>query len=379
MSLLGDVLKIPVATAVGGAVGSITKNLFGNGTQQQTNFAAANGATKQGETLLRLQDSGTATKFTGISKDVNIKTLNNSVIAQDAESGENLGEIQRGDEEGISANMMGGDNTTSTNLLKVRLSASPSIIDGDSITLMVMPTISESRTANYDSFTPTHHPGDIYKYKGTGSRSWSIETQLISRNSDEASDNLRKINIIRSWVMPFYGTGTGENPETAEYLGAPPPILTLSAYGQGMIGAISCVLETYNWTWPNDVDYITTNTGQPFPVIMSISLTLKEALSPAQYSGFDLLSYKLGNMGTAFMAVTADRKPAQPSSTPTAPQTPDAASIPDGGESVDLSTAFSSPQTPVSDMTDEMQSVFAGGTSITGASSTSSEVDTAEL
>lgn len=185
-----------------------------------------------------------------------------------------------------------------TEKFKVKLSARPKVGSLNQITFKVMPVISESQSAEYDSFSPLHHPGEIQKYKTTKSRNWSLEAKLISRTTEEATENLKYINLLRSWTMPFYGNGTQK--AFPKLLGAPPPILTLSGYGDSMIGPISCVLERYDWRWPNDIDYIPTNNGEPFPVIVDISLTLRESWSPNEFSNFDLLHYKNGNMGKAF-------------------------------------------------------------------------------
>jgi hypothetical protein len=189
------------------------------------------------------------------------------------------------------------------------------------VVFTVMPTIDESHTAQYDSFSPLHHPGQILKYRSTDSRTWSISAKLISRTPEEASENLDAINLIRSWVMPYYGIGTeSTNPDL---LGAPPPILTLSAYGDQMIGPVKCVLKSYSLGFPNDVDYIQTLStpdipAVPFPVIQSVSIQLEESWSPAEYSGFSITAYRSGDMQNAFMAVQAQ----QP-----ATQTPDAVGV----------------------------------------------------
>lgn len=211
---------------------------------------------------------------------------------------------------------------------KVKLVAEPGV--GGAVTFEAMPTISEGRSASYDPVSVLHHPGDILKYKSSSSRSWTISAKLISRTPQEAEENLSSINKIRAWVMPFYGMGTGSNGATARYLGAPPPILTLTAYGNTMIGPVKCVLESYSWDWPNDVDYIPAGTGSapvPFPAIVSISLTLKESFSPAEYSGFDILSYRAGDMQAAFQAVKADKQQEQ-NQTPQVVQAPPTPSEP---------------------------------------------------
>jgi hypothetical protein len=91
-------------------------------------------------------------------------------------------------------------------------------------------------------------------------------------------------------------------------LGAPPPVLKLSGYGAKNISPIPVVLESYSTSWPNDIDYLPTNTGDPFPVIMEIELTLKESYSPAEYSKFNLFAYKTGDLSEAFSGAKFEAK-----------------------------------------------------------------------
>ena len=109
--------------------------------------------------------------------------------------------------------------------------------------------------------------------------------------------------------MPYYGAGT--EALAPEKLGAPPPVLKFSGYGARNISPIPVVLESYDTSWPNDVDYIPTHDGTPFPVIMEINLNLKEAYSPGEYSKFDLYAYKTGDLTTAYGGTAAKtEKPA---------------------------------------------------------------------
>ena len=187
----------------------------------------------------------------------------------------------------------------STNALKVIISQTPAIAGQlNTVTFSVMPRISESGGAEYDTVQPTHHPGGIQKYRTSSPREWGITAKLIARNVAEATQMLNIMNMIRSWRMPFYGNGTANNFKTSKYLGAPPPILTLTAYGSGAIGPIKCVMTHYNWDWPDDIDYIHTENGNPMPVMMDVSLSLTETWSPAEFSGFDLVKYRAGNLGS---------------------------------------------------------------------------------
>lgn len=180
--------------------------------------------------------------------------------------------------------------------------------DRQTIKFLANPVISDSRDAVYDSISVSHHPGEMLKYKTTNSRSWNLNgIKLVSRTAAEATENLKKLNMIRSWVMPYYGQGTAESFDLM--FGAPPPVLMFSAYGPSNIDQHPVVLLNYNFTYPNDVDYIECEadlnsgieSGTPFPVLCEISLTLKESFSPAQYSGFDLSAYRNGRLSSAYV------------------------------------------------------------------------------
>lgn len=187
-----------------------------------------------------------------------------------------------------------------------------STFDDEGIVFDVMPVISESRAATWDNVPVTHHPGEILAYKTTQSRTWQIsDAKLISRTPDEARKNLLLLNKVRSWVMPFYGYGTEK--KLKNMLGAPPVILQLSAYGSPNIGPVTVVLIDYNFSYPNDVDMIpcsgeyagddmdtVIDAGTPFPILSSITLNLKEIFSPREFSSFDIVAYKNGNLAEAY-------------------------------------------------------------------------------
>lgn len=173
-----------------------------------------------------------------------------------------------------------------------------STVDGKTVIFEASPRLGESRQANYTEVNLVQHPGSILKYDRTSSRGWQLSCRLISRTPSEASKNQIYLNIIRSWVMPYYGEGVKRT--SPNLLGAPPPILNLSGYGAKNISPIPTVMESYSTSWPNDVDYIPTLEGQPFPVILELDINLKEAYSPKEYSEFDLAAYQTGILSGAF-------------------------------------------------------------------------------
>ena len=295
-----------------------------SGIQKASDYATAGAAKLKAEAISMLQSKGMLGKFDNVSKDLKIATVDNRYLIVDPNTNQSIAVVGNTPSVGTPASMYADGNNDRTAELKVVLTASPSGYNGmdDVVVFDVMPSITEARSVTYKSFTPQHHPGEIMKYEASGARDWNISAKLISRTVDEATWNLNIINMIRGWTMPFYGEGTASNAGTDSYLGAPPPIITLKAYGERMIGPVKCVLTNYSWDFPNDIDYIQANsTGGakvPFPVILTVTLSLKETWSPAEFSGFDLMAFKQGDMEAAYKAFTSKAPMMTPPPTTTA-------------------------------------------------------------
>jgi hypothetical protein len=287
---------------LGDAVGGIPKvvksveTTLGEGAAKVANYVTSN--FKLPNLSQKAAELGDKLVKTGISKLFGSAVVKPGALAKS---------VSGGLEEALAANAATGFpagllpfNNQSTPERKVIIKQKPEVGFFNTLVLDVMPRIDERGGADYEAVQPLHHPGVIQKFRATQARSWGISGRLISRNVAEATKNLEIMNMIRSWRMPFYGEGTSLS-NLNEFLGAPPPILELSAYGPDAIGPVMCVLKDYNWAWENDRDYIPTDKGTPVPVIMEISLTLEESWSPAEFSSFDLASYKQGKMlGGAF-------------------------------------------------------------------------------
>lgn len=130
--------------------------------------------------------------------------------------------------------------------------------------------ISESRSSNYDTYNITHLPTDIFSFRNTSARHFSIQGKFVSRTADEATANAGYLSQIRGWALPDFGGS-----------GATPPILTLFAYNAIDINGRKVILRSYSFSYSDDVDYIFTG-SEPLPVIMTVSLELDEIYSPEQ-------------------------------------------------------------------------------------------------
>ncbi len=202
----------------------------------------------------------------------------------------------------------------------------------------VTPEVTETRNVNYKTMEPVHMPGGIHVYSGTSSRIFNINNiRLVSRTREEASKNLYRLNVLRSWAMPYFGK------DTSNLIGAPPDVLALTAYATGSgdtanawstvagggdadqqagftnnpslartrptnIHQVPVVLQQISIPYPSDTDYINTTIldigdtviegGVPFPTIMTVDMVLLETHSPREYANFDLKRYRQGKLDT---------------------------------------------------------------------------------
>jgi hypothetical protein len=239
---------------------------------------------------------------------------------------------------------------------KVRLVSVASFYDAattsslEQVIFKVTPQLSESRRVEYTPVTPIHMPGSIQIYKNTLSREFSLTAKLISRSSEEATQNMESMQLLRGWCMPYFGqsstlteeqrlyrtdqataranqTDTRESQITpantraargVELLGAPPDVLYLYAYasteqrtptsdratysGQRAINIhkVPVVITSLDFSFPDDVDYIPSleinGISSPFPTRMEVRLSLAETHSPSEYQRFNLADFKTGRL-----------------------------------------------------------------------------------
>lgn len=130
--------------------------------------------------------------------------------------------------------------------------------------------VSENRTANYEGFNIIHLPTSLWAYRNTNGRHFSINGKLVSRTPSEARANAGYLTTVRRWMLPDFGDS-----------GAPPPIVFLSAYNNRQINSVPCVVLSYSWSFPEEVDYIY-GTPEPMPVIGTLNIDLEEAYSAEQ-------------------------------------------------------------------------------------------------
>ena len=178
----------------------------------------------------------------------------------------------------------------------------------ESVIFDVTPDVIENRNVNYKTLDPIHMPGAIYIYGSTSSRTFNISNaKFVSRTKDEATANMKKIHLLRSWAMPYFGKSNDVTSDGIDLLGAPPEVLRLYAYSSNSQGSstmntpmnihnIPVVIMNLSIPYPSDVDYIQTNDNIPFPTVMTVDIQLTETHSPSSYSSFSLKDFKNGTL-----------------------------------------------------------------------------------
>lgn len=153
---------------------------------------------------------------------------------------------------------------------KVRIKGPGPSGELESVYLQASPLLSEAGSAMYEGYAITHLPSEILAYKFSSSRKFQIQGRLVSRNKNEAQQNAKYLDLIRSWRQPGFGT-----------TGATPPVVYLYGYNNNNIYGVQCVIKSYSFGFPDDVDFIY-DSSVPMPVIGQLTIELDEAYSAEQ-------------------------------------------------------------------------------------------------
>lgn len=113
------------------------------------------------------------------------------------------------------------------------------------------PTISYQRSVDYQSYDLTHVNQEPYAYAKTQALRFSVSGDFSVQNSWEA----------RYWIACFHFLETVTKMQfgkKSKSIGAPPPVLLFSAYGELMFNRLPVIVENFNITLDDNSDYIKT-------------------------------------------------------------------------------------------------------------------------
>lgn len=114
-----------------------------------------------------------------------------------------------------------------------------------------MPKIDTTYTANYETASLTHSNHTNYFYKSSTVGAVNLTGTFTAQDTTEANYLLAVIHFFRSATKMFYGQDAQR--------GAPPPLVYLTGLGAYQFSAHPCVISSFTYSLPNDVDYIRAN------------------------------------------------------------------------------------------------------------------------
>ena len=110
------------------------------------------------------------------------------------------------------------------------------------------PQIQTAYQAQYDQYDLIHSNFRGVFYKNSKVNDISIRATFTAQDTKEANYLLAVIHFFRSVTKMFYGQD--------QERGTPPPLVYLVGYGDLQFAGHPCLVSQFNYTLPNDVDYI---------------------------------------------------------------------------------------------------------------------------
>lgn len=152
------------------------------------------------------------------------------------------------------------------------------------------PTIQVNHKASYDMMNLVHTNYTTPAYQHSSVDGISIQGQFTANYPAEAEYMVAMLHFFRSVTKMFYGKDS--------LAGTPPPVLFLDAYGIYTFDHIPVVVTSFDYTLPNDVDYISCTVRgekQKMPTSLNVSLNLMPTYSRNKTSNeFSLQGFAKG-------------------------------------------------------------------------------------
>lgn len=167
----------------------------------------------------------------------------------------------------------------------------------DGVIFPYTPSITTAYRANYTPYDLTHSNYRGYWYSNSAVEPVTITGTFTAQDTAEANYLLAVIHFFRSATKMFYG-------QDAER-GAPPPVVYLSGLGEYQFNEHSCVISNFQYSLPNDVDYI--RAGSPGNVGVNLT-TRRDRQSVATNGVFG----SLNRLAAAFLTKGAIAGPPSP-------------------------------------------------------------------
>ena len=159
------------------------------------------------------------------------------------------------------------------------------------------PTISTQYKANYNAYDLTHSNYRGYFYQNSSVGEVRIQATFTAQDTFEANYLLAVIHFFRSVTKMFYGQDAQR--------GAPPPLVFLDGFGEYQFSKAPCVVQSFDYTLPADVDYIRALS----PSVNGTNLQNRQNSQQVSANQTGASGYRLDNAGLSFGAVNSPPAP----------------------------------------------------------------------
>ena len=138
------------------------------------------------------------------------------------------------------------------------------------------PSITTAYKANYSSYDLTHSNYRGYFYNNSYIDAINLNATFTAQSTADAAYVLAVIHFFRSVTKMFYGQDAQR--------GSPPPLVFLSGLGDYQFNNHPCLVQSFNYVLPADVDYISSgspnNLGLNLQPLQNLYSTTLNAVAP---------------------------------------------------------------------------------------------------
>lgn len=146
---------------------------------------------------------------------------------------------------------------------------------GNNVVFPLVPNITFQHTANYSLSAPTHTNYPFPIYENSSVEPFVIAGEFPVQTEDDGRYWIAAVHFFKSITKMAFGDTSNK--------GSPPPLVKVNGYGQYVLNNVPCVVQNFNYSLENGVDYIRV------PVRTGInSITLREGVE--EYSWVPTLS-----------------------------------------------------------------------------------------
>jgi hypothetical protein len=155
------------------------------------------------------------------------------------------------------------------------------------------PTIQVGYSSSYGAYEIPHSVYQSQYWTNTPNTSISLTATFSANSEKEAIYSAAALHFFRVVTKGDFGQGS-------KNAGAPPPVLTFSAYGALHFKDVPVVLRSFSYTLPEDIDYISfqddTLGDVSIPTMWMAQIDLAIQVAPTRQKKFSLGEYTTGGL-----------------------------------------------------------------------------------